>query len=155
MQAIDTTKLTTALRSLDVDQSIIDKVVAVLTQTSDDLGDGGFATQAQIPPIALGQRPTAHQLGVHHSKAHEVMQITIDGLATDLLDFASGAQQAAGYIHSADDLSGADLAAVRQAVEDMNAAAQAPSSTNAYDQGRNAPVAPGAPAAPTTTPTEG
>ena len=94
MLPLDTSALSSALQGLDVKQEVIDQVVGVLTSTSDEMGDGQFATRAEIPPAAFGQRPTAQQLGVHHGKAHVVMQQVVDELAADLVSFATGAKTA-------------------------------------------------------------
>jgi len=142
MLPLETSALSSALQELDVDQDVIDQVVSTLTATSDELGDGSFAQQAEIPPISFGDRSSAATLGLHHGKALAVIQATINAMATDLSDFAASTKTAATYVHDADGGSAAQLSKAQAAVEQMQDIANAPSNQTAYDDARNADPAP-------------
>lgn len=129
--------LATAMQSLAVDQTNIDRVVAALQSCTDGSWDTQFATDAAIASPSFGGGENASTLGMHHDRAHQVMTETVQGIVADLTAFSDGVRTAARFITDADENTAASLTDKQRAVEMMNDAWLSSEADSAYDRARN------------------
>lgn len=129
--------LVTAMQSMAVEQTKIDKVVAALRECTDDDWATRFATGSAIAPTSFGGGDSAGTLAAHHDRAQQVMSETVRGVVSDLMAFAEGVHQAAGFIRDADDATAAGLIERRRAVEMLEDGWATSEGDAAYEQARN------------------
>ncbi|ANH36801.1 hypothetical protein I601_0348 [Nocardioides dokdonensis FR1436] len=130
-------ELATAMQSLAIEQTNIDRVIAALQECTDGSWDAQFASDAAIAPPSFGGADSAATLGMHHDRAHQVMTETVTGIVADLTAFADGVHAAARLITDADESVAASLTDKQRAVELMNDAWLTSEGDSAYDRARN------------------
>lgn len=99
--------------------------------------DRGHFQDLSVSESAFGGSPEGMRLGVHHSRAHEVIAETIDGVVADIRDFREGVVRAESLIHEADSGAGADLGKKQAAVAELDDANRWFESDAKYDHARN------------------
>lgn len=91
-----------------IDQAAINSVLDTLEQKQGELRSSRFP-DLRVPASAFGATPTAGELGVSHSKAHEVVRETLEGVLVDLIRFRDGLERAEKLVAAADTDTAADL----------------------------------------------
>lgn len=124
------------LRSLHVDQDVIDRLQQVLDDNAEGLRTAPINRLA-MTPHAFGGSAKAAELGVHHRLAQSVIADTIVGVAADLARFRDGVENAVKLLETADGTSQADLARKTQAVASLTAASGWSEGDHNYDRARN------------------
>lgn len=91
-----------------IDQAAINKVLGTLEEKHADLKSSQFK-DLNVSASAFGAAGTALELGHHHTKAHQVIEETLQGVLDDLIRFRDGLKHAEKLVHEADTQSAADL----------------------------------------------
>lgn len=108
---------------LDVAVQSIKDVIATIQTEQDQLKPAGFAFGALIAPSSFGGPDSAPNLGLHYTRAHEVIWKTLDGIKQDLMSFQEACESAMIEIERADDEAGQRARSIEQATETITVGA--------------------------------
>lgn len=136
----DAVALAGVLRSLNVEQAVIDGLLRVLEENAQGLEQARIHRLA-IGPHAFGGSPKAADLGFHHQLAHHVIAETVLGVVTDLQRFREGVDTAVRLVDEADVSTAEALGQKARAVAVITQAAGSSVGDQRYDQARNEHVA--------------
>lgn len=122
-------------------ETVLDDVaVAAIKQkldtNADLLSKRDFQT-LRISESVFGASERGTALGGHHSRAHQVIAETLDGLIKDIEDFREGVDKAKLLLDDADTTAGDTLAQRKAAVEQLEDANMWFSGDSRYEHARN------------------
>ena len=104
---------------LDLVAETIREVIATIQSEQDKLEPVGFAFGALVYPSSFGGADSAPGLGLHYSRAHEVIWKTLEGIKQDLSAFAVACEQAMLEIEKADDEAVSRAHSIERATESI------------------------------------
>ena len=138
--ALDAFTVAGVLRSLNIEQGVIERVLRVLDQNATGLGQARIHRLA-MSPQAFGGSEKAAELQTHHHLAHYVIAETLLGVVADLQRFRDGVDIAVRLVDEADTTSAQTLDQKTRAVAVITEAAGTSEADERYDQARNDHVA--------------
>lgn len=121
---------------LDLVVEGVDDVIAQINVEQDRIKPEVFKSDGTISPASFGGGDTAPLVALHHTRAHEVIGTTLDGIKADLEALRQACIDAKNAIISADEESAARMSAAQRAVESLVAGSTTDRSDRAYEQAR-------------------
>jgi hypothetical protein len=121
---------------LNIDQVVIDDVKKKLQHAAEQMGNSRFP-DVHVGGSSFGSSRTAADLGFHHTKAHQVITDTLEGVLADLERFHQGIQTAERLVEEADSTSASDLNRKKQAAEVLVTASSHSDGDERNQQSRN------------------
>ncbi|MBB6627676.1 hypothetical protein H5V45_10125 [Nocardioides sp. KIGAM211] len=119
-----------------IDQAVIDDVKEKLQKAQQQMDANRFS-DVEVEPAAFGDTSAAASLGYHHTKAHQVISDTLQGVLVDLERFRNGIVKAETLLADADSTSEADLKKKQQATELLSYIPRHSQGDRANHQSRN------------------
>ena len=117
---------------LDLVVGTINEVIATIQVEQDKLQPVGFAFGALVHPSAFGGSDSAPDLGLHYSRAHEVIWKTLEGIKQDLVGFQQACENAMSEIEKADDEAVSRAHSLERATESIAAGAAGSQSVDVH-----------------------
>ncbi len=117
---------------LDMAVQSIKEVITTIQTEQDQLKPVGFAFGALIAPSSFGGPDSAPNLGLHYTRAHEVIWKTLDGIKQDLMSFQEACENAMLEIERADDEAGQRVRSIERATETIAVGATGRRSVEAH-----------------------
>lgn len=125
--------------SLELHEDVLKMLVAILEESTGDMGDSTYPSLA-LAPRAFGGSSKAGELGYHHTRAHNVTSTMLIRMAEDLVRFTDATQRAATIVADTDAGTAADLDQRREAAGLLSQASRYSSGDRHYQGARNDPT---------------
>jgi hypothetical protein len=131
--------LVTTLKSLNLEDLVIEDIRHHLTTALDALEDHDFAADGTVDALGFGTTATAADLHYHHGRAHEVMSETLAGTVADLQAYTANLNKSIKAMQDVDEGSAQELAITRSVIEQYTYLDGHSYGDRAYDHARNHP----------------